>query len=158
MSRRLALFRYRLYQVDSVINQSIVHGILSTAIVGIYLGVVWGIGSMLGPRGGLGVSLAGVAVVALVANPARLRMQRIVNRAMFGDRDDPYQVLHRLKSSLECALSPSRRCRWPQPTSPTPYACALSPSMSETPASNLPTARVVISTWWSRWLDGSGAL
>lgn len=103
----LALFRYRLYQVDLVVNRSIVYGILSTAIIGIYVGIVWGIGSMLGVRGGFGVSLTGAAVVALVANPARIRVQKVVNRAMFGDRDDPYQVLHRMRSSFERALSPA---------------------------------------------------
>jgi signal transduction histidine kinase len=49
------------------------------------------------PTGGnLGLSLLAAAVVAVAFNPVRNRVQQVVNRVMFGRRDDPYAVLSEL--------------------------------------------------------------
>jgi signal transduction histidine kinase len=44
--------------------------------------------------------------VAVVFQPLRGRLQRGVNRLMYGERDDPYAVISRLGKRLEAAIEP----------------------------------------------------
>ncbi|MDQ3891822.1 MAG: sensor histidine kinase, partial [Actinomycetota bacterium] len=57
-------------------------------------------------RGNLGVSLIATGVVAILFQPLRGRLQRGINRLMYGERDDPHAVTSRLGKSLEATLSP----------------------------------------------------
>jgi len=103
----IAILRYRLYDIDLVINRTLVYGALTAAVAGIYLLVVGGLGVLLQARGSLALSLLGVGLVAIVAQPVRARIQRLVNRWMYGERDDPYAVLSRLSQRLESTLAPN---------------------------------------------------
>jgi signal transduction histidine kinase len=58
-------------------------------------------------RGNLLVSLLAAGLVAVLFAPLRERLQRGVNRLMYGERDDPYAVLSRLGQRLEATLEPS---------------------------------------------------
>ena len=42
----------------------------------------------------------------MLFQPLRGRLQRAVNRLMYGERDDPYRVLTRLGQRLEATLAP----------------------------------------------------
>jgi len=44
--------------------------------------------------------VAGAVVVAIVVNPLRVGLQRLVNRLLYGDRDDPYAALSRVAEQL----------------------------------------------------------
>jgi signal transduction histidine kinase len=46
-------------------------------------------------------------VVALIFEPLRRRLQRLVNRLMYGERDDPYRVVTRLAQRMEAAIEPA---------------------------------------------------
>ncbi|HEY1348054.1 MAG TPA: hypothetical protein VGF67_00340 [Ktedonobacteraceae bacterium] len=48
------------------------------------------------------------ALNAGLFQPLRLRLQRGVNRLVYGERDDPYAVLARLGSRLEATLAPEK--------------------------------------------------
>ncbi len=102
----LAILRHRLYDIDLVINRTLVYGALTAAVAGVYVLVVGGLGVLLQARGSLVLSLLGVGLVAIVAQPVRDRLQRAVNRLMYGQRDDPYAVLSRLGQRLEATLAP----------------------------------------------------
>jgi signal transduction histidine kinase len=52
------------------------------------------------------VAIVSAGVVAVVALPLHERLQRWVNRLMFGDRDDPDRALRRLGQRLEASLDP----------------------------------------------------
>jgi signal transduction histidine kinase len=52
------------------------------------------------------VSLIATGVVAVLFAPLRDRLQRVVNRLLYGERDDPYAALSRLGQRLEAALTP----------------------------------------------------
>src|SRR5436309_13617392 len=52
------------------------------------------------------ISLLATGLVAVLFQPLRARLQRGVNRLMYGERDDPYAVLSRLASRLEATLAP----------------------------------------------------
>ena len=90
------------------------YGVLTALIVGVYLLVVSGLGSMLsGGQVPLGqaqtvpLQLLATGVVAVVFQPLRDRLQRGVNRLMYGERDEPYAVLTRLGRRLEAAIESS---------------------------------------------------
>ena len=67
---------------------------------------VGGLGALFESRGNLGVSLMATGLVAVVFQPLRGRLQRGVNRLMYGERDDPYAVISRLGRRLEATLAP----------------------------------------------------
>src|SRR5215207_929694 len=97
----IAILRYRLYDIDVVINRTLVYGALSACVVGIYVLAVVALGTVFQARGNLAVSLLATGFVAVLFQPLRNRLQRSVNRLMYGERDDPYAVLSRLGQRLE---------------------------------------------------------
>jgi signal transduction histidine kinase len=105
-SMGVAILRYRLWDIDLLINRALVYGALSAIVVGIYVLVVGSLGAFLQSRGNLLVSLLAAGVVAVLFAPLRERLQRGVNRLMYGERDDPYAVLARLGERLETSLAP----------------------------------------------------
>src|SRR5215204_2570463 len=102
----IAILRYHLYDIDVVINRTLVYGALSACVVGTYVLVVVALGALFQARGNLAVSLVATALVAVLFQPLRMRLQRSVNRLMYGERDDPYAVISRLGKRLEAALAP----------------------------------------------------
>ena len=106
ISIAVAVLRYRLYDIDVVINRTLVYGALTASVAGIYILAVGGLGLLLKSSGTLLNSFGGTAVVAIVFAPLRDRLQRGVNRLMYGERDDPYAVISRLGERLEAASEP----------------------------------------------------
>lgn len=102
----IAILRYRLYDIDLVINRTLVYGALTACVVGVYILLVGYLGQLLHTETNLLVSLIATGVVAVLFAPLRERLQRIVNRLMYGERDDPYAVISRLGERLEGALAP----------------------------------------------------
>jgi signal transduction histidine kinase len=102
----IAILRYNLYDIDVVINRTLVYGALSACVVGIYVLAVVVLGALFQAWGNLAVSLLATGLVAILFQPLRNRLQRGVNRLMYGERDDPYAVISRLGRRVEAALSP----------------------------------------------------
>ncbi len=102
----IAIVRHRLYDIDVVINRTLVYGALTVLVVGIYVAAVGGLGVLFQARGDLSISLLATGLVAVLFQPLRGRLQRDVNRLMYGERDDPYAVTSRLGRRLEAALAP----------------------------------------------------
>jgi signal transduction histidine kinase len=102
----IAVLKYRLYDIDLLINRTLVYGALTVSVVGIYVLVVGYLGALLRVGDNLVVSLTAAGVVAVLFAPLRDRLQRGVNRLMYGERDDPYAVVSRLGERLEATLAP----------------------------------------------------
>jgi len=102
----LAVLRYRLYDIDPIINRTLVYGVLTVGVAGVYVLVVGYLAAVFHVRDHLAVSLLSTGLVALLFQPMRERLQRGVNRLMYGERDQPYRVLSRLGQSLEATLAP----------------------------------------------------
>ena len=102
----IAILRYRLYDIDRLVNRTLVYGALTACVVGIYVLAVGGLGVLFQARGNLAVSLLATGLVAILFQPLRGRLQRGVNRLMYGERDDPYEVTSRLGKRLEATLAP----------------------------------------------------
>jgi signal transduction histidine kinase len=102
----IAILRYKLYDIDLLINRTLVYGALSAFVVGIYVLAVVALGAIFQARGNLAVSLVATALVAVLFQPLRGRLQRGVNRLMYGDRDNPSAVTSRLGRRIEATLAP----------------------------------------------------
>ena len=92
----IAVFRYRLYDIDVVINKTLVYGSLAAFITGVYVAIVVGLGSVLaGHRNhpNLVLPIIATAVVAIAFQPVRERAQHLANRLVYGKRATPYEVL-----------------------------------------------------------------
>lgn len=102
----IAIVRHRLYDIDILINRTLVYSGLTALVVATYILVVGSLGALFQSRGILPTSLFATAVVAVGFEPMRARLQRAVNRLMYGERDDPYAVLQRLGDRLQEAAAP----------------------------------------------------
>lgn len=102
----LAIFQYRLWDIDLVVNRTLVYGALTAGLVGLYLVVVSGLDAAVQARAHLQISLLATALVAVLFAPLRTRLQSTVNRLMYGERDDPYRVLTQVGERVGAALAP----------------------------------------------------
>jgi two-component system, NarL family, sensor kinase len=102
----LAVFHHRLFDIDALLNRALVYAALTAVIGTAYVLVVTVLGGMFQSRGGLGPGLVASGVVAVLVLPLRARLQRGVDRVMYGDRADPAAVLGRLGARLEQTLAP----------------------------------------------------
>ncbi len=102
----VAVLRYRLYDIDLIINRTLVYGALTGCVVGVYVFVVGYLGVIFQAGGSLLISLVATGLVAVLFAPLREWLQRGVNRMMYGERDEPYRVIARLGERLEAALAP----------------------------------------------------
>lgn len=99
-----AIFKYRLYDIDLLINRTLVYGALTACVIGLYVLVVGMLGTLFQAQGNLVIALLATGLVALLFQPLRERLQRGVNRLIYGERDDPAAALSRLGERLEAAL------------------------------------------------------
>lgn len=102
-----AVLRRNLFGVDTVISRSAVYLGLSLLIVGIYAAIVGLAASLPGTRGDNLAGFFAAVLVALVFQPARVRLQRAANHIIFGDADEPYAVISNLNRQLDSALDPA---------------------------------------------------
>ena len=106
LSIGIAILRYRLWDIDIIINRTLVYGVLTASIVGIYALVVGYLSLLFQARGSPIIALLATGVVAVLFQPVRGWLQRAVNRLVYGERDDPYVVISRLGQRLEATLAP----------------------------------------------------
>jgi signal transduction histidine kinase len=109
LSIGVAILRYRLFDIDILINRTLVYSALTVSVVGIYVLVVGYLSVLFRTAGGqsqLAISVLATGLVALLFQPLRERLQRGINHLMYGERDDPYAVLSRLGQRLEATLAP----------------------------------------------------
>ena len=103
-----AILRDRLFDIDVVVNRTLVYGGLTLGVVVTYVVVTSAAGAVVGSEHGSAVSLLATAIAALAALPLRDLLQRSVNRLMYGQRDEPWRAMRRLGQRLEWAADPDR--------------------------------------------------
>ena len=104
----IAIVRHNLFDIDRLLSHALVYGGLTTAVVALYVALVTGVGSLLHERGDPWLALLATAVVAIAFQPLRARWQRVVDRRLFGERDEPIRLLDRLGERLEATIEPDR--------------------------------------------------
>ncbi len=94
-----AIARYRLYDLDRIISRTVAYGLLTVLLGGGYTLVVLGLGQLLGRESSLVVAAATLAVAA-VFQPARRRVQRVVDRRFNRHRYDAARTIDGFSSRL----------------------------------------------------------
>ena len=107
-----------------------------------YAAVVAWLGTALTIEGSPLVSFVAAAVIAVLFQPLRGRLQRVANRMTYGSRDDPQRAVSSLASRLDDALTPGEAL--PALVSSvreamrSPYASITAPDGTELAASGMP--------------------
>ena len=97
-----AMLRYRLYEIDRIVSRTVSYGLLSAALIGLYLLVVALLRPLLEPlTGSSAMAVAGSTLaVAAVFNPARRRLQAAVDRRFDRARYDGAQAVEAFAARL----------------------------------------------------------
>ena len=96
----IAITRYRLYDIDLIINRTLVYGFLAIVITAVYALIVVYVGALVGGPGRFGLSLLATALIAVAFQPVRDRAQRMANRLVYGKRSTPYEALSQLNEQI----------------------------------------------------------
>ncbi len=104
----MGILRDRLFDIDVVVNRTLVYGGLTLGVLACYVAVASLLGTVAGPEQGYGISLLATGAAALAALPLRDVLQRRVNRLLYGQRDEPWRAMRRLGARLEWAADPQR--------------------------------------------------
>jgi hypothetical protein len=99
----IAIFRYRLYQIDSLINRTLVYGSLTATLVALYFVVIVVLQRLFVVLTGEKSTLAVVAstlVIAALFNPFRRRIQAVVDRSFYRRKYDTRKTLEAFSMKL----------------------------------------------------------
>lgn len=101
----VAALRYRLYDLDLLVNRTIVAALLVAGAALLYVALVGWVGALVGTSEGAVPFIAAFAI-ATAFHPARVRLQRLVDRLLYGLRGDPYALIQAVDQSLREAATP----------------------------------------------------
>lgn len=101
----IAIARHNLYDIDLIINRTLVYALLTAVIVALYVLIVAGAGALLQTQSSWIVALVATGIVAVLFQPLRQRLQQGVNRLLYGQRDEPFEVLADLGQRMQGTLT-----------------------------------------------------
>jgi signal transduction histidine kinase len=96
----VAVLRYRLLDIRVVFSRSLLYLLLTLGVIAIYLIVVTALDQVVQSRMALGSSVLATLLVVVAFNPLRVWVQRLVNRAVYGAREDPIRAMAAIGARL----------------------------------------------------------
>ncbi len=88
-----AILRHGLYDIDVIINKTVLYGLLAGFFTVVYAAIVVGIGTAVGNRSNAFLTMLAAVTAALAFQPVRQRARHFANRLVYGKRATPYEVL-----------------------------------------------------------------
>ncbi len=134
----IAMLRYRLWDIDILINRTLVYGLLTVTLLGSYLLLVFGgqylLASLFGPNNTVVLVISTLLVFALF-QPLRQRVQQLVDRRFYRSKYDAVQVVARFSETLRQEMNLEQLCsqmltvvqETVQPTSLSLWLCPRKP-------------------------------
>jgi len=103
LSITMAILRSRLWEIDVLINRTLVYGLLTATLLVVYLALVFAgqalLSSLLGPNNGV-VLVGSTLIVAALFQPLRHRIQRIIDRRFYRSKYEAAKIVAAFSSTL----------------------------------------------------------
>jgi len=103
LSLSIAVLRYRLYEIDLIINRTLVYGVLTAMLVGLYVGIIVVLQGLLRALTGHESQLAIVVstlIIAALFNPLRHRIQSFIDKRFYRRKYDAAKTLEAFSAKL----------------------------------------------------------
>jgi signal transduction histidine kinase len=94
----VGVLRYHLLGIEVVVRRTLLYGTLTGLVLVIFVAVTAGLAAVL-PHGPAPLVVA-ASLIAVGLAPVRDRIQQVVDRIIYGERDDPWSALTRLSTPL----------------------------------------------------------
>jgi hypothetical protein len=104
----IAILRYRLYDIDVIVNRTLVYGALTTLVVVLYILVVGSMSLVFQSSNNLIISLVATGFVAALFNPLRRRVQMGIDRRFYRSRLDAQKSLAGFNIAIRNEVDPDR--------------------------------------------------
>lgn len=111
LSLIIAILFYRLFDFRFIIQRTLVWSALTATIIAVYITIVGTLSIVFNRQNDPIFSLLATGVSAMLFHPLLMRLQRVVNKLVYGERDAPYNVIISLTKRLEAALVPEDALR-----------------------------------------------
>jgi hypothetical protein len=103
LSIGLAILRYRLWDIDAIINKALVYGLLSALLAAIYVGLILGLQALLGgllhQTSAIALVVSTLAIFALF-QPLHHRIQAVIDRRFYRRKYDAEKILAAFSATL----------------------------------------------------------
>jgi hypothetical protein len=99
----IAILRYRLWDIDAIINKALVYGLLSALLAAVYVGLILGLQALLSDllhqTSAIALVVSTLAIYALF-RPLRRRVQNIIDRRFYRKKYDAARTLAAFSATL----------------------------------------------------------
>jgi hypothetical protein len=107
-----AVLRYRLWDIDALINRALVYGSLTATLTAVFVGLVIGLQALLGgllggidQDSGVAIVLSTLAIVILIG-PLRRRLQAVIDRRFYRRKYDAAKIVAAFSATLRQEVDP----------------------------------------------------